>query len=257
MLSSKTIINLVRPLRQPFTFRVLISSYSQNTMTHDHRNASTNENLFLDPFNKQTTSQHIEKDIKGTIKPRASKKDKISDVVSKLVDLDDSKESVYSALDAWVAEEQDFPIGRVKTALLSLERKQQWHKVVQAIKWMLSKGQGVTVGTYGQLIRALDMDHRVEEANRLWVKKLSCDVQSVPWKVCDIMILVYYRNEMWEEIVKLFKDLESHGRKPQDQSIVQKVAEAYEALGLVEEKGHVMEKYIKSRGRYRSKNVLI
>lgn len=105
-----------------------------------------------------------------------------------------------------------------------------------------------------ELICSLEMDHRLEDANKLWAKKLGRDVQSVPWKVCDIMISVYYRNEMWEELVKLFKVLEAHGRKPQDQSIVQKVTESYEKLGLVEEKERVLEKYkslfTQTRGNY-------
>ncbi|KAI7742739.1 hypothetical protein M8C21_031121 [Ambrosia artemisiifolia] len=254
MLRSKAIIGLIRPMQQLVISRVPISSYSQNTMTRYHLHTPANENQLQEHFNKQTTSQDVEETGKLKSAHNVSKKIKIGESVSILIDLDDSKESVYGALDAWVAEEQEFPVGRVKTALITLERKQQWHKVVQVIKWMLSKGQGVTVGTYGQLIRALDMDHRVEEAKKLWVKKLSRDVQSVPWKVCDIMIVVYYRNGMWKEVVKLFKDLESHGRKPPDRSIVQKVAESYEALGLVEEKDRVMEKYAslftKTRGRY-------
>lgn len=85
-----------------------------------------------------------------------------------LLELNDSKEAVYGALDAWVAWEQNFPIASLKTILISLEKDQQWHRVVQVIKWMLSKGQGMTMGTYGQLIRALDMDHRVEEAQKFW-----------------------------------------------------------------------------------------
>lgn len=186
-----------------------------------------------------------------------SKKDKIPVLVNTLLELDNTKEAVYGTLDAWVSEEREFPIGRVKTALLTLEKKQKWHKVVQVIKWMLSKGHGTTIGTYGQLIRALDMDERVEEAKRLWVKKLGRDVGSVPWKVCEIMVSVYYRNEMWKELVKLFEDLEGHNRKCTDKVIVERVAESYEKLGLGEEKERVMERYKslfrKSRGRYGSK----
>lgn len=236
-------------------FKAPISSYSQTTTTRDHLHASVSENQFHDSLNKQTTSRHVEKDDRRA--HHVSKKDKIRDVVCTITELDDSKEAVYGALDAWVAGENKFPIGRVKTALITLEKKQQWHKVVQVIKWMLSKGQGATVGTYGQLIHALDMDQRVEEAKKLWDKKLRREMHSVPWKVCDIMIVVYYRNAMWDEVVKLFKDLESCGRKPTDKAIVQKVVDSYEALGLVEEKDHVLEKYkslfTKTRRRYGSK----
>lgn len=71
----------------------------------------------------------------------------------------EEKEAVYGVLDAWVAEEKEFPIGRLKNALITLERKEKWHKVVQVIKWMLSKGQGITIGTYGQLIINLHTLH--------------------------------------------------------------------------------------------------
>ncbi|XP_051128791.1 pentatricopeptide repeat-containing protein At4g21190 [Andrographis paniculata] len=172
-----------------------------------------------------------------------SRKDKIGILVTTLNDLPNSKEAVYGTLDAWVAWERDFPIGPLKQVLIRLEKDQQWHRVIQIIKWMLSKGQGTTRGTYGQLIRALDHDRRVEEAHEIWKKKLSYDLHSVPWKLCDLMISVYYRNDMLEDLVKLFKGLESFDRKPPGKSIVQKVANAYEQLGLCEEKDRILEKY--------------
>ncbi|GFS38615.1 hypothetical protein Acr_00g0058580 [Actinidia rufa] len=172
-----------------------------------------------------------------------SRKDKISFLVGTLLDLQDSKEAIYGALDAWVAWEQTFPIGSLKRVLLTLEKEQQWHRVVQVIKWMLRKGQGNTTGTYGQLIRALDMDHRAEEAHELWVKKLGSDLHSVPWQFCHLMISVYYRNKMLDNLIKLFKDLETYDRKPTDKNIVRKVADAYELLGLLDERERVLEKY--------------
>ncbi|XP_027360000.1 pentatricopeptide repeat-containing protein At4g18975, chloroplastic isoform X2 [Abrus precatorius] len=156
-----------------------------------------------------------------------SRKDKNKYLYSTLLELNDSKEAIYGALDAWVAWEKNFPIASLKTV----------------IKWMLSKGQGMTMGTYGQLIQALDMDHRVEEAQKFWEMKIGTDLHSVPWQLCHLMISVYYRNNMLEDLVKLFKGLEAFGRKPRDKSIIQKVANAYEMLGLVEEKERVLEKY--------------
>ncbi|XP_021905315.1 uncharacterized protein LOC110820196 [Carica papaya] len=83
---------------------------------------------------------------KHQIGENVSRKDKINFLVRTLLDLDDSKEAVYSALDAWVAWEQNFPIASLKRVLQILEKEQQWHRVVQVIKWMLSKGQGATWG---------------------------------------------------------------------------------------------------------------
>uniref|UniRef100_A0A2K1ZZD6 Pentacotripeptide-repeat region of PRORP domain-containing protein n=1 Tax=Populus trichocarpa TaxID=3694 RepID=A0A2K1ZZD6_POPTR len=163
--------------------------------------------------------------------------------LSQLLDLNDSKDAVYGALDAWVAWEQKFPIASIKQVLIALEKEQQWHRIVQVIKWMLSKGQGTTMATYAQLIRALDMDHRAKEAHEFWLKKIGRDLHSVPWKLCNSMITIYYRNNMLENLIKLFKGLEAFDRKPPEKSIVQKVADAYEMLGLLEEKGRLLEKY--------------
>lgn len=59
------------------------------------------------------------------------------------------------------------------------------------------------MGTYGQLLRALDMDNRADEAHQFWVKKVSADLHSVPWQLCGLMISVYYRNNMLENLVKV------------------------------------------------------
>ncbi|KAL4587783.1 hypothetical protein LXL04_000657 [Taraxacum kok-saghyz] len=180
---------------------------------------------------------------KRQIGDNISRPEKINFLLKILTDLDNSKESVYNALDAWVAWEQDFPIGPLRRALITLEKDHQWHRVIHVIKWMLSKGQGTTMGTYGQLVRALDMDNRAEEAHEIWVKKLAVDLHSVPWQLCHQMMCVYYRNNMVERVVELFKGLEGFERKPRDKKIVKKVADAYEVLGLVDEKERVLEKY--------------
>ncbi|OWM64050.1 pentatricopeptide repeat-containing protein At4g18975, chloroplastic [Punica granatum] len=172
-----------------------------------------------------------------------SRRDKFNFLLKTLFELKDNKEAVYGALDAWVAWEQNFPIGPLRRALVALEKEQQWHRVIQVIKWMLSKGQGNTNGTYTQLIRALDMDHRAEEAHRFWVKKIGNDLHSVPWQLCSAMISIYYRNNMLDDLVKLFKNLEAFDRKPTDKSVVQKVADAYEMLGRPDEKHRILDKY--------------
>ncbi|CAH8368197.1 unnamed protein product [Eruca vesicaria subsp. sativa] len=171
------------------------------------------------------------------------KKDKIKFLVNTLLDIEDNKEAVYGALDAWVAWERNFPIASLKRVIAILEKEHQWHRMVQVIKWILSKGQGTTMGTYGQLIRALDMDRRAEEAHAIWRKKIGHDLHSVPWQLCLQMIRIYFRNNMLQELVKLFKDLESYDRKPPDKNVVQIVADAYELLGMVEEKERVLAKY--------------
>lgn len=59
------------------------------------------------------------------------------------------------------------------------------------------------MGTYGQLIRALDMDRRAEEAHAIWRKKIGHDLHSVPWQLCLQMTRIYFRNNMLQELVKV------------------------------------------------------
>ncbi|XP_056692916.1 pentatricopeptide repeat-containing protein At4g18975, chloroplastic isoform X2 [Spinacia oleracea] len=186
---------------------------------------------------------------------KITRKEKTRFLINALFDLEDSKDAIYGTLDAWVAWEQNFPIAALKNVLLALEKEQQWHRVIQVIKWMLSKGQGTTVGTYQQLIRALDMDHRAEEAHNIWMKKIGNNLHSVPWQTCHLMISVYHRNNMLEHLVKLFRRLEAFHRKPPEKSIVQKVADAYELLGLVDDKERLLLKYadLLSKNRDESK----
>ncbi|XP_022863472.1 pentatricopeptide repeat-containing protein At4g18975, chloroplastic [Olea europaea var. sylvestris] len=240
MLRSASIIKLSGQINQLITVRArpLSSNYSTiHSLVHRQRSSGLTESSENQPYKDgAAVSRYL-------IGENISRKDRISFLINLLMDLGDDKEAIYGALDAWVAWERNFPIGPLKNVLLALEKEQQWHRIVQVIKWILSKGQGTTRGTYGQLIRALDMDHRAKEAHDIWMKKLASDLHSVPWKLCDLMISIYYRNNMLEDLVKLFKGLEAFDRKRPEKSIVQKVANAYEMLGLPEEKERILEKY--------------
>ncbi|KDP46816.1 hypothetical protein JCGZ_24025 [Jatropha curcas] len=232
--------------------RVQSPNCGYNTMLQDHiyKTNVTRSTFLLENRvdHKAAACENSIQNVRGVQKyqigENVSRKDKISFLMNMFLNLKDSKEAVYGALDAWVAWERQFPIGSIRRALLTLEKEQQWHRVVQVIKWMLSKGQGNTMGTYGQLIRALDMDHRADEAHLFWSKKIGTDLHSVPWELCKLMLSIYYRNNMLECLVKLFKGLEAFDRKPPEKSIVQKVANAYEMLGMLEEKDRVEQKYI-------------
>lgn len=231
-----------------------IRLYATQTLTHLNVDARypvhslSNVSSVLDSQpSSDRVPQFPDKDARGLSRIRIgeniSRKDKVKFLVSTLLEPKDSKEAVYGALDAWVAWERNFPIGQLKNVLISLEKEQQWHRIIQVIKWMLSKGQGNTMGTYKQLIQALDMDHRAQEAHEFWRKKIGSDLHSVPWELCKLMISVYYRNNKLQDLVKLFKGLEAFDRKPPEKSIVRKVADAYEMLGLLEEKERVLVKY--------------
>ncbi|KAL2506651.1 Pentatricopeptide repeat (PPR) superfamily protein [Abeliophyllum distichum] len=241
MLKSTTIKKLAGQINQLITVRARPLSSNYSTLLPDLVHRQHDADLTGSSENQsRKDSVDVSRQLIGE---NVSRKDRISFLVNLLMDLNDDKEAIYGALDAWVAWERNFPIGPLKNVLLTLEKEQQWHRIVQVIKWILSKGQGTTRGTYGQLIQALDMDHRAKEAHDIWMKKLASDLHSVPWKLCNLMISIYYRNNMLEDLVKLFKGLEAFDRKPPEKSIVQKVADAYEMLGLPEEKERILEKY--------------
>ncbi|XP_051180208.1 pentatricopeptide repeat-containing protein At4g18975, chloroplastic isoform X3 [Lolium perenne] len=131
--------------------------------------------------------------------------------------------------------------GPVGHTLSSAEKRKFLINTV--IKWMLSKGQGNTIRTYEQLVRALEKDNRAEEAHKIWVKKIAHDLHSVPWRFCGLMLAIYYRNNMLERLIKLFHTLEACGRKCPSKEYVRKVEVAYEMLGLLEEKNGLLVKY--------------
>ncbi|XP_047307712.1 uncharacterized protein LOC124911294 [Impatiens glandulifera] len=220
------------------------------SMTENHKrfvksDETTSEDEDKDEqVDHQTSSQIMGNNDNCQPRDNIRRKDRVKFIVENLTDMEDnSKEAVHEALDSWVAWEQNFPVGHLKRVIFLLEKDEQWHRVIQVIKWMLSKGQGNTRGTYAQLIRALDMDNRAEEAHQVWEKKIGFDLHSVPWQLCQLMVAVYHRNNMPERTIKLFKGLEDFDRKPQEKSIVQRVADAYELLGKPQEKERVLEKY--------------
>ncbi|KAL5151013.1 Pentatricopeptide repeat-containing protein, chloroplastic [Glycine soja] len=75
--------------------------------------------------------------------------------------LPNEKEAVYGALDKWTAWETEFPVIAVSKALKILRKRGHWVRAIQVAKWMISKGQGATMGTYDTLLLAFDMDKRV------------------------------------------------------------------------------------------------
>ncbi|KAK6944667.1 hypothetical protein RJ641_025769 [Dillenia turbinata] len=178
-----------------------------STMLQDQMSNQINARSMASPedrYPNEVASPYSGNDVsKYCIGENIPRKEKINFLVSTLLDIRDNKEAVYGALDAWIAWEQNFPIASLKRVLAVLEKEQQWHRVVQVIKWMLSKGQANTMGTYGQLLRALDKDHRAEEAHQFWVKKVGDDLHSVSWQLCNSMISIYYRNNMLDRLVQV------------------------------------------------------
>ncbi|TYG39380.1 hypothetical protein ES288_D07G170600v1 [Gossypium darwinii] len=128
---------------------------------------------------------------------------KSAKLVTCVKQLSNVKEEVYGALDSFIAWELEFPLITVKKALKILQNEQEWKRIIQVIKWMLSKGQGRTMGTYFTLLNALAEDGRLEEAEELWVKLFSDNLESTPRIFFDKMISIYYHKDMHEKMFEL------------------------------------------------------
>lgn len=140
------------------------------------------------------------------------------------------KEEVYGALDSFIAWELEFPLITVKKALKTLENEKEWKRIIQVYssfipvspilslklfdyttalylqvtKWMLSKGQGRTMGSYYTLLNALAEDGRLDEAEELWRTLFHENLESMPRMFFERMISVCYHEEMHDKMFEVF-----------------------------------------------------
>ncbi|CAL5411530.1 unnamed protein product [Camellia sinensis] len=164
--------------------------------------------------------------------------------------LPNEKEAVYGALDKWTAWETEFPLIAAAKALRILRKRSQWIRVIQlrVSKWMLSKGQGATMGTYDTLLLAFDVDQRVDEAESLWNMILHTHTRSISKLLFARMISLYDHHNIPDKIIEVFADMEELGVKP-DEDTVRKVARAFQKLGQADKKKLVLKKYL-SKWKY-------
>lgn len=156
--------------------------------------------------------------------------------------LPNEKEAVYGALDKWTAWETEFPVIAVAKALNILRKRRQWVRVIQVAKWMLSKGQGATMGTYDTLLLAFDMDKRVDEAESLWNMIIHAHTRSVSKRLFSRMTSLYDHHDMPDKIIEVFADMEELQVKP-DEDTVRRVARAFRELGQEEKRKLVIKRY--------------
>ncbi|KFK28568.1 hypothetical protein AALP_AA7G013300 [Arabis alpina] len=157
--------------------------------------------------------------------------------------LPDEKEVVYGALNKWVAWEVEFPIIAAAKALLILRKRSQWHRVIQVSKWMLSKGQGATMGTYDTLLLAFDMDDRPDEAESLWNMILHTHTRSIPRRLFARMIALYAHHDLYDKVIEVFADMEELKVKP-DEDTAKRVARAFRVLGQDEKQKLILRRYL-------------
>ncbi|XP_065869164.1 pentatricopeptide repeat-containing protein At4g21190 [Euphorbia lathyris] len=164
--------------------------------------------------------------------------------------LSNVKEEVYGALDSFVAWELEFPLIAVKKALKTLEKEQEWKRIIQVIKWMLSKGQGRTLGTYFTLLNALAEDERLEEAEELWTQLFSKNLEGMPRIFFDKMISIYYKRDMHDKMFEIFADMEELGVRPHV-PIVNMMENVFQKLGMLDKYDKLKKKYPPPKWEYR------
>ncbi|KAI8007033.1 Pentatricopeptide repeat-containing protein [Camellia lanceoleosa] len=145
--------------------------------------------------------------------------------------LSNVKEEVYGALDSFIAWELEFPL-------------------ITVSKWMLSKGQGRTMGSYYMLLNALAEDGRLDEAEELWKKLFSENLESTPRTFFDKMTSIYYRRGMHDKMFEVFADMEELGVQP-NMSIVSMVGDAFRKLGMLDKYEKLKKKYPPPKWEYR------
>ncbi|KAF5743497.1 pentatricopeptide repeat-containing protein [Tripterygium wilfordii] len=164
--------------------------------------------------------------------------------------LSNVKEEVYGALDSFVAWDLEFPLIVVKKALRTLENEGEWKRIIQVAKWMLSKGQGKTMGTYYTLLNALAEDGRLDEAEELWKKLFSEKLESTPHNFFDKIISIYFKRDMHEKLFEVFADMEELGVLP-SAPIVSMVGKVFLKLGMLDKYDKLKKKYPPPKWEYR------
>ncbi|KAK2366885.1 pentatricopeptide repeat-containing protein, chloroplastic [Trifolium repens] len=175
---------------------------------------------------------------------------KAAKLVQSIKELSNLKEEVYGALDTYVAWELEFPLITVKKALKTLEYEKEWKRIIQVTKWMLSKGQGKTMGSYFTLLNALAEDDRLDEAEELWTKLLMQYTESLPRRFFDKMISIYCKRNMQDKMFEVFADMEELSVKPSI-SVVSMVGDVFKELGMTDKYKKLHKKYPPPQWEYR------
>lgn len=175
---------------------------------------------------------------------------KAAKLVQSIKELSNVKEEVYGALDSYVAWELEFPLITVKKALKTLEQQEEWKRIIQVTKWMLSKGQGRTMGSYFTLLNALAEDDRLDEAEELWTKLLMQYLESLPRRFFDKMLSIYYKRGMHEKMFEIFADMEELGVRPSI-SVVSMIGDVFKELGMMDKYEKLHMKYPPPKWEYR------
>lgn len=220
--------------------KCFLNQKKQPPVSNSNANASRNNKLVVKVGKKE---QHL-----WQKRDSAWSGQKALNLVRIVSELPNEKYAVYGALDKWTAWETEFPLIAAAKALRILRKRGQWLRVIQVAKWMLSKGQGATMGTYDTLLLAFDKDHRADEAESLWNMILHTHTRSISKRLFARMISLYDHHDMPNKIIEVFADMEELGVRP-DEDTVRRIASAFQRVGQDDKQKLVLKKYL-SKWKY-------
>ncbi|MBA0774930.1 hypothetical protein Gotri_010101, partial [Gossypium trilobum] len=141
--------------------------------------------------------------------------------------LPSEKETVYGALDKWVAWETEFPLIAAAKALRILRKRSQWLRVIQ-VCWY-------SCFVFSSFLNAFI------DAGKLYIRSISK-------RLFSRMISLFDHHSMPEKIIEVFADMEELCVRP-DENTVRKVARAFQELGQEDKQKLVLRRYM-SKWKY-------
>ncbi|MBA0665818.1 hypothetical protein Goklo_002292 [Gossypium klotzschianum] len=141
----------------------------------------------------------------------ASSGQKAFNLVRIVSQLPNEKETVYGALDKWIAWETEFPLIAAAKALRILRKRSQWLRVIQA--------------------------------GSLWNTVLHTHSRSISKRLFSRMISVFDHHSMPNKIIEVFADMEELCVRL-DENTVKKVVRAFQELGQEDKQKLVLRRYM-------------
>ncbi|MBA0630107.1 hypothetical protein Godav_002235 [Gossypium davidsonii] len=165
----------------------------------------------------------------------ASSGQKAFNLVRIVSQLPNEKETVYGALDKWIAWETEFPLIAAAKALRILRKRSQWLRVIQA----------------GSLWNTVLHTHSRSISKRLFSRMISVfDHHSMPNKIIEYSVCEYlyqmkhnYVGSELLEFLKVFADMEELCVRL-DENTVKKVVRAFQELGQEDKQKLVLRRYM-------------
>ncbi|MBA0750372.1 hypothetical protein Gogos_001784, partial [Gossypium gossypioides] len=212
--TSSTAVVVAIPIADSLGFSICRTSYVKCSQKLGEQSLSISR-----VFEKWETSEKAGKNEHHLWEKRdsASSRQKAFNLVRIVSQLPNEKETVYGALDKWVAWETEFPLIAAAKALRILRKRSQWLRVIQA----------------GSLWNTILHTHNRSISKRLFSRMISLfDHHSMPNKIIEYLYQMkhnYVGSELLE-FLKVFANMEELCVRL-DENTVKKVVRAFQELG--------------------------